>query len=137
MLLPRALIIASVLSRRYSLVTVTKSADRRCRWCGVVFRAEEGPGRPRRYCRRSHRQRHYEAQRAAARLGLRAGEVLLSGAELDALRDAQFRLHAALEDARHDLGRTPTLEEYAEAYLHVLEPALAVASLRLEPRAIG
>lgn len=116
---------------------MTKSVQRMCRWCGVTFRPDPGSGRPREFCRRSHRQRHYEAQRAAARLGLRPGDVLIAEADLEALRDAQFRLHAALEDVREDLARSPTLEEYAEAYVHLLEPALGVASLRMEPRAIG
>ena len=116
---------------------MTKSIPRKCRWCGLAFSADAGPGRPRQYCRRSHRQRYYEAQRAAAALGLRPGDVLISGSDLETLRDAQFRLQAALEDARDDLSGGPTLEEYARAYLHVLEPALALASLRVEPRAIG
>lgn len=40
-------------------------AERSCRYCGDTFAYQVKPGRPPAYCKRSHRQRHYE-------MGLRA-----------------------------------------------------------------
>jgi DNA-directed RNA polymerase specialized sigma24 family protein len=73
----------------------------RCAWCGEPFAVAGGPGRPARYCRRSHRQRHYEARREADRLGIEG--VLISGSDWLSLRDALYRLETAFEDADHDL----------------------------------
>ena len=42
----------------------------RCEWCGGEFHANAGPGRPARYCRRSHRQRAYEARQLAGERGI-------------------------------------------------------------------
>ena len=43
----------------------------RCSWCGRRFEPTPGPGRPRLYCRPSHRQRAYEARSLVVRLGER------------------------------------------------------------------
>lgn len=37
--------------------------DATCRYCGATFTQPRRPGRPSLYCRRSHRQRHYELTR--------------------------------------------------------------------------
>lgn len=34
-----------------------------CEYCGVSFVGNAGPGRPRRFCCRAHRQRHYEMRK--------------------------------------------------------------------------
>ena len=75
-----------------------------------------GPGRPRRYCRPSHRQRAYEARREATRRGLGPDEVLLSRRSWETLRDALYRLETATEDVAGDLvaGR-PTKADYVDA----------------------
>lgn len=110
---------------------------RRCRWCGVAFKNAGGPGRPREFCKRSHRQRLYEAERAATKLGLGGDDVLVSKRELDALRDRIYVLEAAVEDVRADLTESHDLQDYADAYVHLLEGALNVVGARIEPRAIG
>jgi hypothetical protein len=62
-----------------------------------------GAGRPRRYCKQACRQRDYEARRRAAELGLGEHELIVTRAELDALRDRLFVLERTVEDAETDL----------------------------------
>ncbi len=116
-----------------NIVTVTEQS---CSWCGDPVPGREGPGRPRKYCRRSHRQRHFEARKVAARLGLASDDVLISRADYDDLRDRIYLLEAALQDVERDLAVSSQLSDYADAYLHLLEGALAIRNLRIEPRAL-
>jgi hypothetical protein len=62
-----------------------------------------GPGRPAQYCRRSCRQREYEANRRSKELGLGETELVMARSELDQLRDALYVLEAAVEDVDRDL----------------------------------
>lgn len=96
-----------------------------------------GPGRPRRFCRRSHRQRHYEARRLAAAQGIAADEVLLSRDVFDGWRDQVALLASALEDADQDLSGSPGLREYTEAFQALYRAARATAGVRIEVRALG
>jgi hypothetical protein len=94
------------------------SGDRRCRWCSRPFAAVKGPGRPREYCRRSCRQRHYEARRRAAEVGLGEAELIVARTELDALNDRLYELEAAIEDVDRDLkaaGPKPDAKTVREA----------------------
>lgn len=118
--------------------TVTLSAElTRCPWCAAVIPSQNGPGRPRRFCRRSHRQRHYEARRLAAAQGLAPDEVLISRRQFDEWRDRIYLLEAALEDAEQDLGDEPTLREYTEAFKTLYEAASRTKAFQLEARALG
>lgn len=120
------------------IITVTKSTEfRRCAWCAQIVPATGGPGRPRRFCKRSHRQRHYEARRLAAAQGIAADEVLVTRAQFDEWRDRVYLLEAAIEDAEQDLGTAPTLREYTEAFQHLHAAARRAGAFRLEPRALG
>jgi hypothetical protein len=74
-----------------------------CRWCGRPLAESAGAGRPRRYCKQACRQRDYEARRRAAELGLGEHELIVTRAELDALRDRLFVLERTVEDAEGDL----------------------------------
>ena len=74
---------------------------RPCAWCGAAFTWGGGPGRPPSYCRRSHRQRAYEARREAERLGI--GAVLVSEASWQVLLDAVYRLETQMDDTVMDL----------------------------------
>ena len=96
-----------------------------------------GPGRPRRFCKRSHRQRHYEARRLAASQGLAADEVLIGREVFDEWRDQLYLLEAAIEDAEHDLGDTPSLREYTEAFQCLYQAATSLRGFRVEARALG
>lgn len=91
-----------------------------------------GPGRPKEYCRRSCRQRDYEARRQSASLGLGDGQLVVARAEIDALHDRLYALEAAVEDAERDVreAAAPTASDYREA----LEWVLAAARPLLEQR---
>lgn len=109
----------------------------RCEWCGVALATASGPGRPSRYCRRSHRQRAYEARRLGGQRGIRTDEVLLSRRTWDSLRDALYRLEAASEDVAMDLvsGR-PTKEEYVAALAHLSAAVRELQEVAVEPIAV-
>jgi hypothetical protein len=62
-----------------------------------------GAGRPRLYCKQACRQRDYESRRRAAELGLGEHELVVTRAELEALRDRLFVLERTVEDAEVDL----------------------------------
>lgn len=110
----------------------------RCEWCGVEYPISAGPGRPPRYCRRSHRQRAYEARRLAVERGIRPDEVLLARHTWEALRDALYRLEAASEDVAMDLmaGR-PTKAEYVEALAHLTAAVRDLQEIAVEPIALS
>lgn len=74
---------------------------RPCAWCGRAFEWAGGPGRPPAYCRRSHRQRAYEARREAERLGI--GGVLVAEDAWRGLLDALYRLETSVDDAVIDV----------------------------------
>jgi hypothetical protein len=97
-----------------------------------------GPGRPSLYCRRSHRQRAYEARRMAGERGIRPDEVLISRRTWEHLRDALFRLEAASEDVAMDLlsGR-PTKTEYVQALAHLSSAVRDLQDIAVEPIAVG
>ena len=120
------------------IITVTKSIEPpRCPWCSDIVPSRGGPGRPRRFCRRSHRQRHYEARRLAAAQGIGQDEVLLSREVFDAWRDQLAMLASAVEGADQDLGRSPGLREYTEAFQGLYAAAVRAKSFRVEVRALG
>lgn len=113
-----------------------QATTRRCRWCGRPFDVVAGPGRPREYCRRSCRQRDYEARRRSAELGLGDGQLVVARAELDALHDRLYELEAAIEDVERDLAATdpPGLADYREAIDWLLAVARPLTSLRVGER---
>lgn len=75
----------------------------RCRWCGRGFPKTPGAGRPRQYCKRSCRQRDYEARRRANELGLGEHELVVTRQELDELRDRLYLLGECVKDVERDL----------------------------------
>ena len=97
-----------------------------------------GVGRPARYCRPSHRQRAYEARRAANRRGIAADEVLISRSVWDSLRDALYRLQSAAEDVAIDTagGRT-TRSGYIEAVAHLTAAVSELQEISVEPVAMS
>ena len=118
------------------IVTVTKSRARgdeakRCRWCGRAIAVTGGPGRPREYCKRSCRQRDYEARRRSSELGLSERELVVTRAELDQLYDQLYELEAAIEDVERDLAEAAGEDDVRRALDWLLESARPVAALRL------
>ena len=63
--------------------------------------------------------------------------MLLGREVYDEWRDRLYILETAIEDAEHDLGNTPALREYTEAFQGLYDAARRVRSFRLEPRALG
>ena len=121
--------------RWYHIVTVTET--RRCRWCGGSFPVAAGPGRPRVYCRDSHRQRAYEARRLASVHRLGDDDVLLSRRTFQELKDVLYAIEAALQDVDADIAGASSPSEYREALWHLYHAAAEVRSASVEPRAIG
>ncbi len=76
-----------------------------------------GPGRPRRYCKPSCKQRDYEARRRAEELGLDEHELVITREELEATRDRLFVLACVLEDVERDLANDDVDETGALATL--------------------
>jgi len=120
---------------RSTIVTVTELAAKRCKWCGVAFPVPAGPGRKPDYCRRSHRQRHYEARTLAERRGLAANEALVERSAIQRLNDRLYVLEAACEDVIADLESEVTVDTYRDALTHLLEAALPLRNAHIEPKA--
>lgn len=95
-----------------------------------------GPGRPPRYCRRSHRQRLYEAERRGRARGLGADETVVSTSSWEAHRDAIYILETAVDDAAGDLAEATSLVDLHTAVEDLVRAAREVLSSAPEPHAI-
>lgn len=122
-------------------VTVTFSpqnnTEGRCAWCGRRFVQSPGPGRPRRYCRRAHRQRAYEARTLAKSHALRTDQVLMSTERMDAVRDLLYRIETAMDDVDTDLASDDTEGGTRLALWHLYQACAEVRTISLEPLAVG
>lgn len=83
---------------------------RSCRWCGRAFEVAGGRGRPRLFCCQACRQKDYISRLRSREAGLAESELIVTRAELEALRDKLFVLECAIDDVRTDLadGDDPT-----------------------------
>jgi hypothetical protein len=108
--------------------------DATCLWCRRPIVPTDGPGRPRRFCRQSCRQRDYEARRRATELGLNESDLIVARSELNALTDQLYVLEAAVEDVMGDLARSAELEDYKAALAWVLDAARPLIQLRIVER---
>ena len=105
--------------------------EHRCAWCGRTYEVKAGRGRPPRYCRRSCRQREYEANRRAKELGLSETELIITRDELEQLRDALYVLEAAVQDVQRDLqDESADPQEARRALDWLLEAAEPLLQLR-------
>jgi hypothetical protein len=126
-----------------NIVTVTKQERRagapeeRCAWCGRRFVLDPGPGRPRRYCKPSHRQRAYEARTTAKRHSLQPGQALMATDRLDAIRDLLYRIEAAMDDVDVDLAEDDSGHTTREALWHLYRACAEVRTISLEPLAVA
>jgi len=77
------------------------------------------------YCKQACRQRDYEARRRASELGLGEHELVVTRAELEAIRDRLFVLERTVEDAEADLRQTEArrAKELRRIIDYVLESA--------------
>jgi hypothetical protein len=82
-----------------------------------------GAGRPREFCRRSCRQRHYESKRRAQELGLGEHELVMARSELEALRDRLYVLACAVEDVERDVDDGTAPQEVRKALAWLLDAA--------------
>jgi hypothetical protein len=117
-------------------VTVTEPVELpRCGYCRRPLPPPARTGRPARYCRRSHRQRAYEARRRADRAELPAGEVVVAQRDLDRLHDRLYAVEAALDDIASDLAADarPTVRSYRDALDHLIDAARELAGFVVEP----
>ncbi len=110
-------------------MTAVRESERRCRWCARPFPVTPGPGRPKEFCRRSCRQRDYEARQRAAEVGLSEHELVLTRHAMDELRDRLYVLEAAIEDVERDLVGNPTKADYRDALEWLLTAARPLRSI--------
>jgi len=124
------------------IVTVTKlsshedpagDAVARCRYCRRPLPRASKVGRPRTYCKRSHRQRAYEARRRADSLQVPEGQLLVSQAQLDRLHDRLYALEAALDDVDADLAERARESDYRSALRHLYAAADDLRGFVVEP----
>ena len=130
----------SVLGRiaiEWYLRVMIRSTAARCAWCGQKFASPGGPGRPAKYCRRSHRQRAYESRRIAAERGLAPDEVLLTVDAWQSIRDTLYTLEAAAQDAVADAQLATSVAELRRVALDLAGTVSRAAAVSAEPRAIG
>jgi hypothetical protein len=92
-------------------VTLLADGPVRCRWCGRQFVPETGAGRPRRYCKRSCRQRDYESRHRSQELGLGEHELVVTRQELHEVRDRLYELAETVKDVERDLTDDPADDE--------------------------
>ena len=81
-------------------------------------------------CRRSCRQREYEANRRAKELGLSETELVVTRDELEQLRDALYVLEAAVQDVERDLEGADDPPEARRALDWLLTAARPLLELR-------
>ena len=119
-----------------NIVTVTKSlrvkGEREivaCCWCRRPVAPNEGPGRPRRFCKRSCRQRDFEARQRSARVGLDEGELIVARGDVDRLHDEIFVLSCAVADAEADLRDAESVADLRLIVSSVLAAARDVSAL--------
>src|SRR3954471_5026599 len=93
--------------------------------------APGGPGRPRSYCRRSCRQRAYEARQQATALGLGEDELVVTRRSLENLLDQVYVLQAAVEDVDRDLAEADDPAEVRRALEWLLSAARPLAETSL------
>lgn len=121
----------------YGEATGLSETEERCAWCGRRFVPNPGPGRKRRYCRPSHRQRAYEARTLAKTHKLSEGQVLMSVERLDAIRDLLYRIEAAMDDVDTDLASDESVDGTRQALWHLYRACAEVRTISLEPLAVG
>ncbi|MHB8465818.1 MAG: hypothetical protein ACYDH6_17850 [Acidimicrobiales bacterium] len=100
--------------------------ESRCRWCYRPIDGREGPGRPKEYCRRSCRQRDYEARRRSLERGLDENEIIVARSRLANLQDRLWVLPCAIEDVERDIVDATEADDYRRALAWLLESARPV-----------
>jgi hypothetical protein len=94
-----------------------------CAWCGGAIEDRPGAGRPRRYCRRSCRQRDFEARKRARELGLAESDLIVARRALEGLDDLLFVLGCAITDVDQDIAVDTSSEQLRRSLDWLLESA--------------
>ena len=115
-------------------MTKLASTDR-CAYCRRPLPPPGPRGRPATYCKRSHRQRAYEARRRADALEVPPDQLVVEQAQLDRMHDLLYALEAALQDVEQDLqGRSARSDKaYRQAFLHLFRAADDLRGVVVEP----
>ncbi|GAA1084320.1 hypothetical protein [Tsukamurella spumae] len=100
-----------------------------CAWCGREV-VSEGPGRTRKYCRRSCRQRAYESRLTLAGTALPEDSVVLTADEAEAVGERMFEVRCAAEDVRTAIAEGAPMDELAELADRLVQTARAAERLR-------
>ena len=118
------------------IVTVTKQSGQRgereiasCAWCRRPVTPTEGRGRPRRFCKRSCRQRDFEARQRSARHGVDESELIIARRDVDRLHDEIFVLSCAVTDAEADLRDAESVADLRLIVTSLLAAARDVSAL--------
>lgn len=128
-----------VLPTSGNIVTVTKlradpEEEGKCVWCRFPVAQATGPGRPRKFCKRSCRQRDFEARQRARAHGLDEHDILIARSEVNRLKDEIFVLACAVEDAQRDMVDASTLVEYVDIVQSLLAAATSVINAQQDVR---
>ncbi len=109
--------------------TARRRRSATCAWCGREV-VTEGPGRTRKYCRRSCRQRAYEARTALAGSSLPPDSVVLTAQEAEAVGERMFEVRCAAEDVRTAIAEGAGTDELAEIAERLVRTARDAERLR-------
>ncbi|NNE72439.1 MAG: hypothetical protein HKN26_02135 [Acidimicrobiales bacterium] len=109
----------------------------RCRWCGRVFVAKPGPGRPRRFCKQGCRQASYIANKLAAAHGLDPDQVIVERRALDDLLDRRYQLELAYADVQRARAKASDEFDHARHLSWLAEHVEALLAISLEPGTPG
>lgn len=94
-----------------------------CTWCGKPLEQGPGAGRPRRYCRRSCRQRDFEARKRARDLGLAESDLIVARRAMEGLDDLLFVLGCAITDVDGDVALDSSPEQLRRSLDWLMEAA--------------
>jgi hypothetical protein len=81
------------------------------------------PGRPRLYCRRSCRQRDFEARKRARELGLAESDLVVARREIEKLDDLIYVLSCAITDVDNDTAMDSSAAQARRSLEWLLEAA--------------
>ncbi len=90
----------------------------------------EGPGRTRKYCKRSCRQRAYESRAALSSAMLPMDAVVLTAAEVESLSERMFEVRCAAEDVQTAVGEGASVDELAALCARLVDTAREAERLR-------
>ncbi len=127
--LPSRLSVANIVTVTKLSAPVGKRETEPCAWCRRPVTPTEGPGRPRRFCKRSCRQRDFEARQRATRHGVDEHELIVARRDVDRLHDEIYVLSCAVTDAEADLRDAQTVADLRLIVTSLLAAARDVSAL--------